>query len=269
MPSPSVVAKDASVGPARRSMLILALLLLTLPIRSELIDGRTPIAIRHIPRLVLWAWERPEDLRFINPEDTAVAFLAETIHLQAGDAAIRPRFQPLQVPNKTKLMAVTRIEAAPYPALNHNQIAQSVAAIVKSSSMPRVVAVQVDFDATASQRVFYRDLLIELRHRLPPALPISITALASWCLDDDWISRLPIDEAVPMLFRMGVGANAVMTRMNSGRDFRQPLCQHSLGISSDERWHSLPSGRRLYVFHPRPWTEQTELALLWEVHRWR
>jgi hypothetical protein len=264
-----VIAKDSQTRPACKPMLILAFLLLTLPIRSELIASRTPSAMRHIPRLVLWAWERPEDLRFITPEDTTVAFLAETIHLYADEAAVRPRFQPLLVPDKTKLIAVTRIEAEPYPALNHNQITQSVAAIVKSSSMPRVVAVQVDFDATVSQRVFYRDLLVELRHRLPPALPVSITALASWCLDDEWISGLPIDEAVPMLFRMGVGTNEVMTRMTSGRTFRQPLCQDSLGISSDERWPSLPSGRRLYVFHPRPWTEQTELALLWEVHRWR
>ena len=30
-----------------------------------------------------------------------------------------------------------------------------------------------------------------------------MTALASWCLSDRWISDLPVDEAVPMLFQMG------------------------------------------------------------------
>jgi len=33
---------------------------------------------RTLPRLILWAWERPEDLRALDP-DTGVAFLAQTI----------------------------------------------------------------------------------------------------------------------------------------------------------------------------------------------
>jgi hypothetical protein len=225
--------------------------------------------MKQVPRLVLWAWERPEDLRFINSDDTAVAFLADTIRIHADDVIIRPRFQPLLVPDKAKLLAVARIEADPGAALDHSQVARTAAAIASTASLPRVVAVQVDFDATVSQQAFYRDLLIDLRQRLGPATPISITALASWCLDDNWISGLPIDEAVPMLFRMGPGTNEVVTRISSGRDFSSALCRDSFGISSDERWASLPAGRRLYVFHPEPWTQHTELALRWEVHQWQ
>jgi hypothetical protein len=225
--------------------------------------------LQPIPGIVLWAWEEPEDLRFVNPRDTGIAFLAATVRLQANATIVHPRFQPLRVPDTAKLVSVVRIEADSRAELNRTQLERSVATIVETSSLPRVRAVQVDFDATLSQRNFYRNLLVELRRRLPAAVPISITALASWCLDDDWISGLPIDEAVPMLFRMSAGTDQVVARMASGRHFRSPLCQNSLGISTDERWSSLPAGRRVYIFHTKPWDQKSELAWLREVRQWR
>lgn len=225
--------------------------------------------LQPIPKIVLWAWEEPEDLRFVNPQDTGIAFLAATIRLQAGATVIHPRFQPLNVPDAAKLVSVVRIEADSGAELNRTQLDRCVAAIVETSSWPRVRAVQVDFDATLSQWDFYRNLLIDLRRGLPTAVPISITALASWCFDDDWISALPIDEAVPMLFRMSGGTNQVVARLASGKDFRSPLCQGSLGISTDERWSTLPAGRRVYIFHTKPWDQKTELALLREVRQWQ
>jgi hypothetical protein len=194
------------------------------------------------PHLVLWAWERPEDLRFIDSEHVGVAFLAGTVSMRGGGSEFHPRMQPLRVsPN----------------------------AIARASTLPQVVAAQIDFDATASERSFYRDLLLELRRRLPPSMPISITALASWCIGDDWIGGLPIDEAVPMLFRLGVGQHEVGSWMRSQREFREPLCRGSLGVSTDEPWTSLPAGRRVYAFSTKPWTERSLEALSWEMHTWR
>jgi len=72
-----------------------------------------------------------------------------------------------------------------------------------------------------------------------------------------------------MLFRMGAGTTDVIARLTAGSDFQAKLCQGSLGISTDERWASLPGGRRLYVFPSRTWTEQSELAALAEVGPWR
>jgi hypothetical protein len=252
-----------------RTASILACLLMLVPIRSEKFPLRNPDRMGGLPPFVLWAWERPEDLRFINPQNIAVAFLAGTIRIRGDEVAIRPRFQSLLVPDSAKLVAVIRIEADLDAAFDRSQIEQTAAAIAKQALLPRVVAVQIDFDATRSQRDFYRALLLDLRRRLGPEGPISITALASWCFDDDWISTLPVDEAVPMLFRMGSGTNDMVARLSAGRDFRSDLCKGSLGLSTDEHWSSLASGRRLYVFHPRSWTEQTELAFLWEVRRWR
>lgn len=232
---------------------------------------RAPNAPHHrlgtIPRLVLWAWEQPEDLRFVDARHVGVAFLASTVNLSGNKASIRPRFQPLLVPDDAKLIAVVRIEAGQDATLDSRQRDAVVRNVVAVSSLPRVSAVQIDFDATKSQRAFYQDALVHLRNALPPSMPISITALASWCMGDNWIASLPIDEAVPMLFRLGAGTNEVATWLASGRDFSAPVCRDSLGVSMDEPWTRLPAGRRIYVFRAKPWTEQARLALSWELPR--
>jgi Protein of unknown function (DUF3142) len=221
-----------------------------------------------VPRLMLWAWERPEDLRFLDPERAGVAFLAGTVRLRRGGIDFRPRLQPLRVSSRTKLVAVIRIETTPGALLDASQVAKTAAEIVRAGGLPQVVAVQIDFDATQSERPFYRNLLDELRKQLPASTPISITALASWCMGDDWMAGLPIDEAVPMLFRLGVGQSEVSSWIGSGHDFRQAECRDSLGISTDEPWKVLPSGRRVYAFSPSPWTERSLSALHWEMHSW-
>ena len=64
-----------------------------------------------------------------------------------------------------------------------------------------VAALQVDFDARQSQREWYAGVLRRVRAQMPPQMPLSITALASWCsYDGYWLRTLPVDEAVPMLF---------------------------------------------------------------------
>src|SRR5689334_1883248 len=80
------------------------------------------------PRIVLWAWERPENLEFINPREIAVAFLAKTIRLRAEETLVKPRFQPLKFAPGTELIAVVRIEAE-QAALSHRQLDETVSAI--------------------------------------------------------------------------------------------------------------------------------------------
>ena len=81
------------------------------------------------PRIVPWAWERPEDLSFIDTNEIGVAFLAKTIVMQGDAVSIRPRLQPLNVPDDTALMAVARIESK-RPALNDQQRTQLVSAAI-------------------------------------------------------------------------------------------------------------------------------------------
>jgi Protein of unknown function (DUF3142) len=218
-----------------------------------------------VPPLVLWAWERPEDLRFLDPTRVGVAFLAATVRLGPKGVSYRPRMQTLQVAKETSLVAVVRIETAAGAALAPETARRVAGEIARAGRLPGVVALQVDFDATTSERSFYRKLLVELRQQLPPSMPISITALTSWCIGDPWMSGLPIDEAVPMLFRMGVGQTEVTNWMRSGHDFREAACRTSVGVSLDEPWPALPSGRRTYAFSPSPWTERSFEKLLREM----
>lgn len=210
------------------------------------------------PHVFLWAWERPENLEFLNPHATGVAFLARTVCLRGGAVSVRPRLNPLRYPPGTVLMAVVRVE--PQDSTMPSVEAAS-AAIAEAAAIPGVRALQVDFDATLSQRRFYRALLADLRGRVPLSTPLSMTALASWCESDGWIAGLPVAEAVPMLFRMGLGERPART-------FRQPLCRTSAGVSTDEPLREPPSAARLYIFNPRPWSAASYQATLREVRKW-
>jgi Protein of unknown function (DUF3142) len=252
--APAIAGLIVVSHPARRSSPTLG----SAPTRS------TP---NNLPRVMLWAWERPEDLRFIEPRQVGVAFLARTVFLSGNNVFIRPRLQPLAVAPGTVLAAVVRIESsrAQPPTLSEAQRIQAVRAIAVTADLTGVSAVQVDFDATASERKFYRSMLEDLRKQLSSSTSLSITALASWCLDDDWLEGLPIDDAVPMLFRMGPDRHNVLLRLDKGKDFRATLCRQSAGISTDEPLPPLPPGRRIYVFRPKAWSSEAMQAVFNEV----
>lgn len=209
------------------------------------------------PALILWAWERPEDLSFINPQKIGVAYLAKTVFLRGPGVLTKPRLQPLSIPSGTFVIPVARIEPdrAEPPVLSAKQAKETATEIAKLALIPNASMVQVDFDATTSQHEFYRTLLIELRKRMPPATKLSITALGSWCQGDDWLRDLPIDEAVPMLFRMGLDRNAILSRL-AGNGFKATRCESSAGISTDEQINELPPVKRLYVFNPDGWDRE-------------
>jgi len=85
-------------------------------------------------------------------------------------------------------------------------------------------------------------------------VPLSMTALASFCIGDRWLDDLPVDEAVPMIFRMGADDRTVKNLLAGGDDFREPLCRQSYGIATDEPVDlNFKRGRRVYVFNSRSW----------------
>lgn len=136
----------------------------------------------------LWAWERPEDLTGIDPTTTAIAWLDQTI-LLGDEATSQPRRQSLGYPAAAVRIAVVRIETSPGLRFDEdhetNLKQQTVDLLMESARRPGIAALQVDFDATRSQRGFYADILNDLRRQMPPDLPLSITALASWCSYDN------------------------------------------------------------------------------------
>jgi len=206
-----------------------------------------PDPLPGFPRIMLWAWERPEDLQFLDPHAAGVAFLARTVSWRGAELHSRPRFQPLRVPPIAALMAVVRLESGGTPP----DVAGAAAEAASAAGLPGVRALQIDFDAKESERRWYIALIARVRALLPPSMPLEITALESWCMGDGWIRGLPVSDAVPMLFRMGSG------EAYGGGDFRIGLCRSAVGVSTDELPESWPRGRRLFVFNPHPWTEET------------
>jgi len=205
-----------------------------------------------LPRTMLWAWERPTDLRDLGP-DVGVAFLAQTISIDGDRVAIASRRWPLKVAPEAGLSAVTRIEMPVTRALSDADVNQIAAAIVRPAAYPQVAAVQIDFDATESQRDLYRKLITTVRNRLRAGVPLSITALASWCAGDRWLDGLPIDEAVPMLFDLGP-LNEPYRDLANDASTAHALCRSSVGVSLGEPIKLRRDSRRVYVFNPRAWS---------------
>src|SRR6185295_5815320 len=235
--------------------------------RSHGLENSSSSRMSHLPATILWAWERPEQLNFIDPQKVGVAFLAKTIYLSGDRINVRPRLQPLSMPEGTAVIAVTRIESlhSEPPALSAQQLKDTAAQIAELGRLPNVIMVQVDFDATLTERSFYRDLLADLRAQLPSSTLLSMTALASWCKGDNWLDDLPVDEAVPMLFRMGVEQNQFRSQLAAGAGFSARPCQSSAGVSTDEPLTELQPVQRLYAFNPEPWSA-TSLNHLMETY---
>jgi hypothetical protein len=222
-----------------------------------------------LPPLVLWAWDRDDDLRFVETSNTGVAFLAATLTLRGEDVVLTPRHNPLALPEGVRRVAVVHVEtdrAAP-PVLSGAQLRRFVATLALVSDEVSHRVLQVDYEAVASQRAFLIDAIAALRRRLPGAA-ISVTALASWCFNESWTGRLQADEVVPMLFRMGYDGRRVRAHLAGGGDFRGTECRSSLGIATDELPDALPPGRRIYAFSPRRWTPDAYEIVRTRIHRW-
>lgn len=226
-----------------------------------------------LPRLNVWAWERDEDLSYIDPSKIKVAYFAGNIYVQGSNVRFRPRTQKLKVPQRAQTIPVFRIESirsdGSIPELSAAAfVAKTIAKTLnKSSKQERTV--QIDFDALEDERPFYKALLRDLRAEIPRDTKISVTALASWLLADKWLERGSADETVAMLFSIGPERNDVLSRLSkqalsNGADI--PL---SIGISASEadtnkillQTDVLGNNRNIYIFSSRPWTEQRLRAI--------
>jgi hypothetical protein len=211
-----------------------------------------------LPRLTVWAWERREDLRTLDPRTTAVAYLDRTVEVDGSGVRVVPRRQGMLLPMSNDLVriAVVRIEVVAGTSLDAAEADEVARAVSEAAAGNAVAAVQVDFDARQSQREWYAGVLRSVRAEMPAQMPLSMTALASWCsYDGAWLRSLPVDEAVPMLFRMEPDRRRAGAAGWGAGDFavREPLCAGSVGISTTEAWPSQMDGRRVYVFADRGW----------------
>ena len=256
--------KQKTILPLRLGLILCAILFFDVNCRQK---PESKVASRSdMPPKILWAWERPEDLRFLDANKFGVAFLAQTLTLRNDEVILNSRRQSLQVAPNTYLIAVTRIETdkknADRSDLSDASREKIVNLIKKTLELSNVKAVQIDFDATVSERLFYRNIVIELKKQLPANTPLTITALASWCVGDAWFSDFPVDEAVPMAFEMGADDKQIRDFLTGGRDWREPLCRGSYGIAVDEPLKiNFQPDRRFFYFKSKAW-EKSDLEKL-------
>ncbi len=264
-----------SRGPSRNFVALILGIFVALGLLSGLLVSRRAQIERHertarayamLPARMLWVWERPEDLRSVDPSTVGVAVLMETIYLGVGQRrtgiAVQPRMQSLQLPNGIARVDVVRMETVDGYHLEASQsalLAATASQLVRNARTPGIAALQIDFDAKKSERGFYRALLQHVRAEMPPTLPLTITALASWCSTDDWIAQLPVDQAVPMFFRMEPDRRRMMATEAKYR-VTEPLCMANIGVSTHEPWPPDIAGKRVYIFSDKGW--ESDLAVL-------
>mgnify|MGYP006992424461 CR=1 FL=1 len=218
-------------------------------------------ALTALPWRMAWAWERPEDLRWLPP-DAGVAYVAVSLWLEDGETRVGPRRQPLRVRPDTPLVPVVHVDASASrpPRLLPAQRQALVDALVSAAAVAPRRVVQLDFEARASQRAFLADVVREARRLLPPDVALSITALGSWCAGDAWLDPLPADEVVPMAFRMAHDSAPLRALLARRGHFPRPECARAIGSATDEPLAGLSAARH-YVFSPRAWT-----AAAWQRH---
>lgn len=220
------------------------------------------------PTIVLWAWERPEDLRFAGP-NFGVAVLAGSIVLSGEAIRVTGRRYPALTLPDQRIVGVVHIEIDRREPLvwSLSQREATIARILELADNPRFDEIQIDFEVRASERQVLLDVLRAVRVELPAARKLSMTALASWCDTESWLGIAPVEEVVPMLFRMGPVGENLRRRLAQGGDFADRNCRSSIGVAVDTPPHGLPSGRRVYIFNPRPWNREALDAILGDLSK--
>ena len=258
-----LVSKRKFILSARSILILCAVLFFNQNCRQN--TKTSAIPNNAMPKKILWAWERPEDLRFLDADRFGVAFLAQLLTLENDEVIVNLRHQSLQIAPNTYLIAVTRIETdkkSNRADLSNAQKEKVVSLIKNTLELSNVKAVQIDFDATVSERDFYRRVIKNLKEQLPENTPLTMTALASWCVGDAWFGDFPVDEAVPMAFEMGADDAAIRKFLITGNDWREPLCRSSYGIAVDEPLKvNFKANRRFFYFKSKAW-EKSDLENL-------
>jgi hypothetical protein len=228
-----------------------------------------PAAANAAPRLVLWAWERSEDLRFAGP-DVEVAAQTGFVELRGGGVFSRGRRFPLKTWPGQPVTAVVHVQIDPRAPLDWTPQVRAAAAeaVLLRARQPWARRVQIDFEVRRSQHQVLLDLLRDVRAGLPKDVPLSMTALASWCETEDWLDAAPADEIVPMLFRMGPEGAGIAAKLAAGRDFAEPRCRKAVAVSADTPLPRVPTQRRIYLFSPRSWTAADFQVIQRRVERW-
>ena len=200
------------------------------------------------PREFWWYWDRPaEQLPALAPGVGAAVLVTHVIFSGQG-YMVQPRRSALRLPYDAATMPVIHVEVDPArpfagSAAQNDGLRDAVLDAVRRGSSSWV---QLDFEARRSQREFWLTAVKGIKANLPPGVRLSVTALASWCYEDRWLRDAPVDEIVPMYFRLKGARHDYLLRSAVG--VSEPRCSTAHGVADDEpNWSVALPGRR-YVF---------------------
>lgn len=175
-----------------------------------------------LARGAAWIW--PDSNGPHRPGTTAAApvyrdaaVLVESLVLRGSRVERGGRTQPLTLPAGVRLVPVVHVEsAADAPDDFTPAQRDAVLAAVRRHGRRAAGLLQLDFEAPLRQREAYRALVASARAALPTGVRLSVTVLAHWCTQGDWLDRLSVDEVVPMLYRLGPHAEDWRRRFERG-----------------------------------------------------
>lgn len=216
-------------------------------------------AFAETPSVYLWAWDRPEDLRFVEPH-IGIAYFAGEIDLGAKKPEFRPRQKPLLVSKGQPVLPVLHVRArrgGHYGNVEQQLILDAIRRLMAESSTEKI---QLDFEVYHSQRNFYKNLVRTIKEKNPHR-KLSVTALASWCGHDSWLVGLPVAEIVPMLF------DPSHKKGDANHQLPQAsLCKESVGLANYETYATLPRAKIYYLFSNRAWRREDVIRMLARIH---
>lgn len=209
----------------------------------------------------VWAWERPEDLRFLenSADKITIVYYAGDVVIKSGAMVIHPRRNKLLLPAGAQAMPLIRIDNFDKAVALTEERAQVIKNfIARACTVYGISGCQIDFDATVSERPAYAKIIAKLKKEIPNNISLSITALVSWCDGTSWLDDTAIDYAVPMFYRLGPDRAQIQNDRVGQTFMKSKKCQSAVGVSVDERMPDKKylQGRDIYLFNPNPWNEE-------------
>lgn len=200
------------------------------------------------PNEFWWYWDRPVEQLPVPAPGVGAAVVVMHVIFSGHGYALQPRRSALRLPDGIVTMPVIHVEidpARPF-AGNATQIDGLREVVLDVARRGDSTWVQLDFEVKRSQREFWRAAVQEIKMTLPVGVKLSVTALASWCYEDRWLGDVPVDEIVPMYFRLKQARQAYLLRSAYG--VSEPLCATAYGVADDEPIWSVTLPGRRYVF---------------------
>ena len=195
-----------------------------------------------------WYWDRPASRLPAPAPGVGAAVVVTHVYLSGRRASRVPRRSALSLPQGVVTVPVVHVEvdpAVPFAGTDE-QMRYLGDSVIEAARRGAPFLVQLDFEARKSQREFWRATVRSIKANLPAGVQLSVTALASWCHEDRWLADLPVDEIVPMYFRLGQARANYVARSAAG--VGEPRCALAHGVADDEPpWPVKLPGRR-YLF---------------------